>query len=99
MGKLILICAFICLFTTAVFADSNEETDPGLKPPIEVAKEYVAKKYDCDINDLTVQDTLIGRGGAHVDVVHGYQTEKVSLIRKDFGQDWEVESSEPEHQY
>lgn len=81
------------------FLYAEDKSDPGLRPPIEVAKEYVAKKYNCDINDLTVGDVLIGRGGADIDVNHGYETEKVVLVRKDFGNDWEVESSEPAHQY
>ena len=99
MKKIILLLIPILFISAAVFVNAEEEQDPGLKPPIEVAKEYVADKYNCDIDDLTIGDTLIGRGGAQVEVRHGYETEKVCLVRKDFGQDWQVESSEPEHQY
>ena len=94
----IFITAFM-IFSSPYFLYAQAETDPGLRPPIEVAKEYVAKKYNCDIGDLTIGDTLIGRGGANIDVNHGYGTEKVTLVRKDFGDDWQVESSEPAHQY
>jgi len=97
-----ILFIFIAAFTVLSnphFLYAEAETDPGLRLPIEVAKEYVAKKYNCDINDLTVSDALIGRGGADIDVNHGYETEKVVLVRKDFGDDWEVESSEPAHQY
>ncbi len=97
--KKIIFCAllFLVFFVTAntLFA----EVERGVKPPAEVAKEYVAEKYNYNVDDLTIGDVMIGRGGAHIDVNYGYDTEKVVLKRKDFESDWEIENSEPAHQY
>jgi len=91
------ILLFSVFFVIANTLNAEEET--GLKPPVEVAKEYVAKKYNCDIDDITVGDAMIGRGGAYIDINYGYDTEKVVLRRKDFESDWEIESSKPAHEY
>ena len=95
--SLMLLISF-CVITSTLFATEGE-IDPEIKAPVEVAKEYVAKKYNCDIDDLTFGDTMVGRSGAHIDIDYGYETERVMLRRKDFDSDWEVTGSEPAHQY
>jgi len=100
MKKLIccvLISLVFCVTANNLFA--TDDDDLALKPPMEVAKEYVAKKYDCDIDDFSIGDSMIDRGGAYIDVNHGYDTESVTLIRQDFESDWKVAGSEPTHQY
>jgi len=81
------------------FLYAEDKSDPGLRPPIEAAKEYVAKKYNCDINGLTVGDTLIGRSGANIDINHSYGTERVALKYNYVEQRWVAEDSESLHQY
>ena len=93
-----LVFLMLCLTANTIQA-TEEEIDPELKPLIGQAKEYVANKYNCDINDLTITDSMIGRSGAYIDIDHGYDTERVELRRKDFESDWEVEGSRPAHQY
>lgn len=98
--KKIIYCVllFLVFFVTANTLFAEEEAG-GKKSPEEVAKEYVAKKHNCDIDDLTISHAMIGRAGAHIDVNYGYDTVKVQLKRKDFESDWEVESSKPAHEY
>ncbi len=87
-----------CVTSSALFA-TEEEIDPEIKMPVELAMKYVAEKYDCDIADLTFGNTIIARSGARIDINHGFGTERVMLRRRDFESDWEVEGSEPTHQY
>ncbi len=87
-----IVLSLLFLSTGSLFAKE-------VKSPEEAAKEYVAKKFNCTVKSLETGDTFIGRSGAYIDVEHGYETEKVKLIRKDFESDWEVEGSEPLEQY
>lgn len=97
-----VLCLLVPLLLASFVLTSFAEKEIGSNAanvPIKVAKEYVAKKYDCDIRDLTHGEVLVGRGGAHIDITHGYETERVYLIRKDLGDDWKVEDSHPRHEY
>lgn len=96
---LFIFMAAIVVLSSPYSLYADEDTEPGVELPVEIAKEYIAKKYNCDIDDLIVGDTLIGRSGAHIEITHGYNTERVLLRRRDFESNWEVESSEPAHQY
>jgi hypothetical protein len=87
---IILLIMLVTLVSPTAYCVENE-TDTGLSVPEDVAKQYVADKYDYDLDDLRTQDALIGRGAAVIDVVYGYNTERVVLIRE--GEDWKVETS------
>jgi len=100
MKRLICIGVFFLVFCASLnIAIADESVDPEVRAPADIAKEYIAKKYNCNVDDLTVGDSIIGRGGASVDINHGYDTEKVRLKRKDFESEWEIEGSEPLHEY
>ena len=94
----LMLSTLFCVTTSTLFA-TEEEIDLETKAPVELAMKYVAKKYSCDIDDLTLGETMIGRSGAYIDVTHGYQAERVTLRRKDFESDWKIAGSEPAHQY
>ena len=97
MKKILFLGVLILLVLPMVL--NAEDADPGIRVPVQAAKEYIAEKYGCDINDLTVGDTFIGSGAAHIDVGRGYETERVTLSYNDTDQRWKAESSELLHQY
>ena len=87
---IILLVVLAALMSPAAYCVENE-TDPVLAVPEDVAKQYVADKYGYDVDELKTQDALIGRGAAVIDVVYGYNTERVVLIREN--ENWKVETS------
>ena len=89
----------VCILSLPQFASGTGDTDPGISIPVNAAKEYMAEKYECNINDLTVGEALIGRRTAHIDINYGYTTERVFLRYNDAEQKWEAEGSEPLHRY
>ncbi|MDD5504031.1 MAG: hypothetical protein PHV77_01810 [Candidatus Omnitrophica bacterium] len=70
-----------------------QETDPGIYMPEQAAKEYVSRKYGCDIDELVITDVMIGRRSARVDVSYGYTKERVALKYNESESRWEAEGS------
>ena len=96
--KLFLIAFFLVLSVSTCLLNA-EDVDPGIKAPVDTAKEYIAQKYNCNVKDLTVGDSMIGKRAAHIDVNHGYKTDRVILRYNEIDRCWEAEDSEPLHQY
>jgi hypothetical protein len=94
--SLILFAAISVSNTGILF---SEETDPGIMPVVNAAKEFIARNHNCKEEDLTIGDTLIGRRAAHVDVNCGYTAYRVSLRFVESENAWEAESSMPLHEY
>jgi hypothetical protein len=99
MKTILFLSIFAIILSIPQFPLSAEETDPGIRIPEQVAKEYMAEKYSCDIKDLTISDTLIGRRAAHIDVNYGYRGERVILRYNEAERKWEAEDSMPLHKY
>jgi hypothetical protein len=93
MKKILFLTVFAFILSSSYIAFSSEETDPGIRPVVQAAKEYIAKKYNCSAKSLTTGDVLIGHRESHVDVNHNYKTERVFLRRNDINHTWEVEKN------
>ena len=84
----IIVGLFFCSLDSFAW---EQETDGTVSIPAKIAKQYVAKKYNYDFNDLTTGDAQIGKRGAVIDIRHGYKTERVILHRDENG--WKAISS------
>jgi hypothetical protein len=99
MKNILFTLILIIVVILSLGTPNAKAEDPGISAPVHVAKEYMAAKIGCDISDLKIGDTLIGHRGAHIDIKHGYNTERVYLRYNEDSHSWEADSSMPLHPY
>ena len=98
--KIITIAGILTLvLLVSSFCLHAEDADPATRAPAEAAKEYIAKKYNCDVNELTIGSMFINNKEANIDVNYNYGIERVYLKYNDADQCWEAEDAEFSHQY